>query len=137
MKRVFQFIAVFIVGFLTCSYLERIRLAMAEASFHEKRSNCGKILMGYWQQWEQNEGKVDLGVVNGKHYISVDWSKRPEYFEQLSCERPLVYDRYMSNHVWRGINILMTDGTIKWDANAEWLKKFKAEHPDANLPMPE
>lgn len=48
-----------------------------------------------------------------------------------------MYDRHLSNHNGKGINILMVDGTVKWDPKAEWLKKFISDHKDLNLPTPD
>ena len=78
-----------------------------------------------------------MGTGDSKDYFFVDWSKQPVPLEKLPGKVPRMYDRRMGNHDGRGINILMADGSIEWDSNAEWLKKFAAEHPDAKLPMPE
>jgi hypothetical protein len=37
----------------------------------------------------------------------------------------------------RGINIVRVDGTLMWDADAAWLRKSAADHPGAEIPMPE
>lgn len=50
---------------------------------------------------------------------------------------PVLYDRRMSNHGNRGINIMMEDGTVEWDKNGEWLQKFAREHSGARLAIPE
>ena len=60
---------------------------------------------------------------------------------------PLFYDRRLSNHEGKGINIFLVGaggelrpqpaGSFFWDKNAEWLQKFKKEHPDLNIPLPE
>lgn len=73
------------------------------------------------------DGKID--------YFYVDWSELSSATNVATY--PLIYDRRLANHEGRGINILTVDGSAKWDSNAEWLKKFAAEHPDAKLPMPE
>jgi hypothetical protein len=69
-------------------------------------------------------------------YTFVDWSV---VFgtNTVPDNYPIAYDRFMSNHAGHGVNILTVNGFVKWDPNAEWLKKFATEHPDAKLPMPE
>ena len=75
---------------------------------------------------------------NYKHdYYCIDWQKLPHNADMPLNQYPLAYDRRMSNHNNRGINILMVGGTVEWDSNVEWLKKFSADHPNAKLPMPE
>lgn len=134
MKKTFQFIVVFLAGFFTCSVVERIISAEAEQKFRLERSRCHSILR---EQWKQNEGRARLGTGDNGNYFFMDWSKLPDGPGTSPGKYPLMYDRRLSNHNGRGINILMVDGTIEWDANAEWLKKFAAEHPTANLPMSE
>src|SRR3990172_8864324 len=56
-------------------------------------------------------------------YTFVDWSAILGT-NAVPNDYPIVYDRRMSNHNGRGINILMVDGTVEWDSNAKWLKKF-------------
>jgi len=70
-------------------------------------------------------------------YFYIDWSKLPHKNDPDFAKYPLMYDRNISNHNNRGINILMVDGTVKWDSNAKWLKKFASEHQDLCLPLPE
>jgi len=50
---------------------------------------------------------------------------------------PIAYDRFMSNHGNRGINVLTVFGFVRWDANAEWLRKYAEEHPEVKLRIPQ
>lgn len=134
MKKVVQFAAVFLAGFFTYGVLDRILWAKAEENFQLERSRCHSVLR---EQWKQSEGMATFGTGNNKDYFFVDWSKQPELLEKLPSKRPLMYDRRLSNHDGRGINILMVDGSIEWDSNAEWLKKFAAQYPNVKLPLPE
>lgn len=135
MKKALQFtVVVLLVGFLAYGIVERILSARAEEKFQLERSRCHSILR---EQWKRSEGMATLGTGDSGDYFFVDWSKQPEAIEKLPGKRPLTYDRRLSNHDGRGINILMADGSVEWDSNAEWLKKFAAEHPNAKLPMPE
>ena len=134
MKKVVKLIAVFLAGFFTYGVLDRILWAKAEETFHLERSRCQSILI---EQWKQSEGKVGLGTRDNGNYFFVDWSKLPDGPGTSPGKYPLMYDRRLSNHDGRGINILMADGSIEWDSNAEWLKKFAADHPSAKFPMPE
>lgn len=69
-------------------------------------------------------------------YVLVNW---PAVLgtDAVPGDYPIAYDRSMSNHAGRGVNVLSVDGLVRWDARAKRLKKFAAEHPDAKLPMPE
>ncbi len=134
MKKAFQFIAVFLAGFFTYGVLDRILWAKAEETFHLERSRCQSILI---EHWKQHEGKAGLGTGDSGNYFFLDWSKLPDGPGTSPGKYPLMYDRRTSNHDGRGINILMVGGTVEWDSNAEWLRKFAAEHPNAKLPMPE
>ena len=85
-----------------------------------------------------NAGAVQVtNVVGESDYFYVDWAKLPQEPGTVSGKYPLIYDRRLANHDGQGINVLMVDGSVEWDSNAEWLKKFKVEHPDAKLSMPE
>lgn len=134
MKKVLQFIAVFLAGFFTYGVLDRILRAKAEETFHLERSRCQSILI---EHWKQSGGKAGLGTGDNINYFFVDWSKLPDEPGTSRGKYPLIYDRRLSNHDGRGINILMVDGSIVWDSNVDWLKKFAAEHPNAKLPVPE
>ena len=65
---------------------------------------------------------------------------------------PLMYDRRLSNHSGRGINILLVEQTVNpasppspesyhgqffGDEGAKWLQAFAKEHPELDIPMPE
>lgn len=50
---------------------------------------------------------------------------------------PIAYDRSMSNHAGHAVCVLTADGLVRWDSNAEWLRKFSTEHPEAKLPTPQ
>lgn len=81
--------------------------------------------------------KTNSGPGGQSDYLYLDWSKLLDGPGTSPGKWPLMYDRRMSNHDGRGVNVLMVDGSVEWDSNAEWLKKFAAEHPNAKLPMPE
>ena len=61
---------------------------------------------------------------------------------------PLMYDRRLSNHGGKGINVLLVDVVNRyegirgptfwfWDEDAKWLRKFAREHPNVKIPLPE
>jgi len=81
--------------------------------------------------------KTNSGPGGQSDYIYVDWSKPPHDPDATAAKYPLMYDCRMRNHHGYGINVLMTDGSVMWDSNAQWLKKFDAVHPNAKLPIPE
>lgn len=66
-------------------------------------------------------------------YIYIPWSTGantlPDY--------PLMYDRRLSNHQGKGINLLFMDGSVIWDKDAKELKAFAAKHPEFQIPLPE
>lgn len=72
-------------------------------------------------------------------YIYVYWPTG----EKTPKALPLMYDRRMSNHRGKGVNVVLVGssstgpGVCFWDRNAEWLKKFDKEHPNVNIPLPE
>ena len=70
-------------------------------------------------------------------YVYVDWSKliitNPLDFGLF----PLAYDRSLSNHGGKGINIVLVNTVSFWDRNAEWLKHFAQTHPDYNIVVPQ
>jgi hypothetical protein len=139
MKKTFQFIVIlviFLAGFFAATIVERIVSAQAKEKFYAERSRCQKILMQLDMQYEGSISNLDAGYQ--RDYYCIDWSKLPHSTNEITFnEYPLAYDRSMTNHNGRGINILMVQGTIMWDANAEWLKIFAAVHPDDKLPIPE
>lgn len=77
-------------------------------------------------------------------YIYVQWPSAKGVYTNY----PVLYDRRLSNHAGKGVNVLLGDvvntgggvqGPIRWfwDPNAEWLQKFAREHPDLHVPLPE
>lgn len=127
-----------------------------------KQQNCKQQLRSLWSaialyrhdhanQWPPTPDSLDKDMVgrllkcpgvkansaaSQSDYFYVDWSKLQLAPNAFSGKYPLMYDRHTSNHGGRGINVLMVDGSVEWDSNAERLKKFVAEHPDAKLPIP-
>ena len=81
-------------------------------------------------------------------YIYIPWQSTTGIYEKY----PLMYDRRLSNHGGKGINVLLVEqivhpavppspesfhGQFFWDEGAKWLQKFAKEHPELNIPMPE
>ena len=126
------------------------------------RQNCKQQLRSLWavialyrqeheNQWPANLKSLDQELVARllrcpgvktrspldfqNDYIYIDWSKQAHSADMSFEKYPLMYDRTMDNHSGSGINVLMVDGTVEWDNNAEWLKKFAAEHPVATFYM--
>ncbi len=71
-------------------------------------------------------------AITAMGYYYVDWSKwygtndAPEDY-------PILYDRRLQNHHGQGINIVLLNGTVFWDAKAEWFLDFVKKHPDYGL----
>jgi hypothetical protein len=72
-------------------------------------------------------------------YIYIPWAGGAT---NTPSDYPLMYDRRLSNHGGKGINVVRI-GTMNgvegafWDENAEQLKAFAAKHPDFHIPLPE
>lgn len=81
-------------------------------------------------------------------YFYLCWPSPAETYTNY----PLMYDRRLSNHGGKGINVLLVEQTVNpaippspktfhgqffWDEGAQWLKTFAREHPQAKIPMPE
>jgi len=69
-------------------------------------------------------------------YYYVDWTKHQPQPNFGAGKYPLIYDRFMLNHDGKGVNVLMMDGSVMWDADAEWLKKFASENTNVTLSIP-
>jgi prepilin-type processing-associated H-X9-DG protein len=50
---------------------------------------------------------------------------------------PVMYDCSLENHHGRGINILMLDGSVRWDPGAAWLRQFASQHPEFSIALPD
>jgi len=88
-------------------------------------------------------------VAEWADYTYVHW---PSATDGHANSYPLVYDRRMSNHVGKGINVLLVEQTVHpaspsmpgshhgqlfWDEGAKWLQGFAKEHPGLVVLMPE
>lgn len=72
---------------------------------------------------------------NREDYLHPDFSTYPA---TASIDKyPLVYDRRLANHRGRGVNVVLVDGTVFWDDDAKWLRKFASAHPECKIPLPE
>jgi len=72
-------------------------------------------------------------------YIYIDWSLYFKDARKIPDDYPLAYDRRLSNHSGKGINIVFIGNPkhVMWDKNAQWLKQFTKEHPNYKIPIPE
>lgn len=68
-------------------------------------------------------------------YLYINWSR---YYgtNEPPGDYPLVYDRRLSNHKGRGVNIGAVDGSVRWDPNAVSLRVFATKHPEYDVPLP-
>lgn len=81
-------------------------------------------------------------------YIYIPWPGTTGVYEKY----PVMYDRRLSNHGGRGINILLVAQAVRsaiptapesfhgqffWDEGAQWLQKFAKDHPEYNIPLPD
>lgn len=70
-------------------------------------------------------------------YCYLDWSTQPRSADWGSGKYPLIYDSHLANHGGAGINLVLVDGTVWWDADARWLREFARQHPDAHIAIPQ
>lgn len=129
------------------------------------RQNCKQQLRSLWiavrqyrelhqDQWPTNLESIDPdildhllvcpGVKNNSpqgtflpgedDYFYINWSQHPNV---EALKYPVIYDQKLSNHKGTGFNVLMTDGSVQWYSDIEWLKQFSREHPDVKVPLPE
>lgn len=70
-------------------------------------------------------------------YTYINWSNQTKGPDFDKVGYPMIYDCRLGNHGGRGINILMTDGTIIWDPGAGWLQRFAENHPADKIPIPQ
>jgi len=97
--------------------IQSLRLLMCPAVHHQKK--------------DVSDG-TDWG-----DYTYVNWSDYYEDPEKVPADYPLMYDRALSNHDGRGINIARVDGMTFWDPGGAWLRDFAARHPEYDIPVPE
>lgn len=134
MNRVYRGIILCLAVVLVYGVLHRILRAREEERFQIERSRCQLVLVEVWQR-----SSVNATLVAPQHehrYYSVDWVESANSAVGV-LKRPLVYDKCLSNHGGRGINILMADGTVMWDQNASWLKTFAMDNHAVRLHLPE
>lgn len=68
-------------------------------------------------------------------YIYINWE---QFYgtNDVPAEYPIVYDRSLSNHFGRGVNVITFGGGCFWDRGAKWLKQFAADHPSFKVIVP-
>ncbi len=69
-------------------------------------------------------------------YTYMWWSRYYGTPNEVPWDYPLLYDRALSNHGERGVNILRVGGDVLWDPDATWLRDFAASHPQYDIPVP-
>jgi prepilin-type processing-associated H-X9-DG protein len=131
MSKVIQVSLSILVLLAGIAMVHRIMLARAEEKFQLERSRCQLVLAKLGGELATSSNK------SSKEHIFVDASTLGKIRQSFSGELPAAYDRHLNNHGGRGINILMVDGTVRWDPNATWLKQFAAKHAESQLPIPQ
>lgn len=82
----------------------------------------------------KNETVRGTDVASRTGYCYIDWSKWFGRTNVVPNTFPLLYDRALQNHEGKGVNVVLVDGTIFWDAEGCWLRDFAAKHPEYQLP---
>jgi hypothetical protein len=98
--------------------------------------------------WDSKTPGSWTNITDWMDYLYVPWPSVTGVYTNY----PLMYDRRLSNHGGKGINILLVEGAVHpssprypetfhgqffWDEGAKWLQKFAKEHPDLTVPLPE
>ncbi|MDD2708407.1 MAG: hypothetical protein PHV34_10385 [Verrucomicrobiae bacterium] len=79
------------------------------------------------------DGKSD----SGGDYFYLNWSELAGKDGKVRDHDPLLYDRRLAHHGGKGICVLRVDGSVRWDKDARWLKRFARERPSLKIPLPE
>jgi hypothetical protein len=66
-------------------------------------------------------------------YYYVSWGQ----IDDVTRSYPLMYDRHLSNHSGKGVNVLLVSGEVIWDEGAAYLRHFALEHKDKTIPVPD
>lgn len=66
------------------------------------------------------------------NYIMVDWSRLS--VTEVPDDFPLMFDCRLENHDGAGVNVLLMDGTVRWDEKGKFLSDFARKYPDMALP---
>lgn len=81
-----------------------------------------------------NRAPADLrNVTNWLDYIYVYWPAGTN----MRGEYPLLFDRRLSYHGGKGVNVTFVDGSTIWDEKANHLREFARKHPELGIPLPE
>ena len=70
-------------------------------------------------------------------YIYIDWSRYYDDVQAVPRDYPLIYDRHLSNHDGKGINVVTVGGDVYWDPDAGKLCSFALWHREYEVPLPE
>jgi prepilin-type processing-associated H-X9-DG protein len=68
-------------------------------------------------------------------YAYIDWSARYTRDDLYRANLPVLFERRLDHHATRGVNVLLADGSVFWDADAAWLRRFAIEHPDIKVEL--
>ena len=66
-------------------------------------------------------------------YVYVAWTNNGR---DAHADYPLAYERSVSHHFRRGVNVILVDGTVFWDSNASFIRQFVEQHPSLGLCIP-
>ena len=85
-----------------------------------------------------SKAPINLNEKTGEtpDYAYVNWSSRFPHLKDVPEDYPLAYDRTLANHGGRGIFIVMVNGRIIWDADAQWIRNFSTLHPEYLILIP-
>lgn len=82
-----------------------------------------------------NRPGPDLESEAWSDYVYLDWSRLTTNTGPSIAKYPLAFDRRLSNHAGRGINVVLVDGSVFWDDGGRWLAKFSQDHSAFKVPL--
>jgi hypothetical protein len=160
----------FVLALVTVWLRHQRELARRYDCLSVLRSTC--FLLNMYRQDHDGELPVDFGALSnytssrlfvfGSGRAAGSWTNIAEWMDYfyirwpsvtgLYTNYPLMYDRRLSNHGGKGINVLLVEGLVGsaivgkpetfrgqffWDEDAKWLRAFARDHPEAHIPLPE
>jgi hypothetical protein len=76
-------------------------------------------------------------ITNVSDYVYINWSSTFGHVAEVPGEYPLAYDRRLANHLGKGVYVVKVNGSVVWDADAQWIRQFSTKNPELHIPIPQ
>lgn len=83
---------------------------------------------------ENSSASVITSLTDWADYIIIHW---PNGSHHVPSNYPVMYDRRLSHHSGKGVNVLYGNGRVVWDPGAQNLRAFARKHSDVLIQLPE